>query len=323
LIKSVFIVWEPYHQRSERLAKRLGAQVRYIYYGNQGKLLHAPVRYMMQACKTWRILCREHPEMIFVQNPPIFCVMIVFLYARYHSAHYVIDSHTGAFLSWKWSWSLWLHRMLSRKALITIVHNKSQEKIVKGWRCPSFVLSDYPGPVSDGERIVLDGQFNVAVVSSFSRDEPLDVVFEAANRLPEVNFHVTGDSSHIASRLMEKKPNNCYLTGYLPYERYLNLLRGVDAIIALTTQDHTLLSGAWEAVSLGTPLIVSDWPILKEYFSLGTVHIPNTEEGVCRGVRQVQAEQYTLHKDILRLRNRLKYEWELKFRELQDKLRNK
>lgn len=76
--------------------------------------------------------------------------------------------------------------------------------------------------------------------------------------------------------------NNCRLTGYLPYDRYVGLLRGVDVILDLTSQDHTLLMGAFEAVSLGTPLIVSDWPILRDYFSLGTVHVPNTVEGFVR-----------------------------------------
>lgn len=322
MIKEIFIAWTRYHQRTERLAQRLDTQVHFIYYGHQGRILQAPVRYLVQGWKTWRILRHERPELVFIQNPPIFCVLVVFIYARCYRAKYVIDSHTGAFLSRRWNWTLWLHRMLSHKALMTIVHNKSQEKIVKGWGCPAFVLSDYPGPVSDGERFVLDGQFNVAVVSSFAKDEPLDVVFEAASRLPEVNFHVTGDSNRIASHLLAKKPDNCFLTGYLPYERYLGLLREVDVIIALTTRDHTLLSGAWEAISLGTPLITSDWPILKDYFSLGTVHIPNTAEGVCRGVRKVQIEYFTLQQDILRLRDRLKYEWELKFRELQDKLRS-
>jgi len=49
-----------------------------------------------------------------------------------------------------------------------------------------------------------------------------------------------------------------------------------------------LLSGAFEAVSLGTPLIISDWPILRNYFSLGMVHIPNSVGGVCEGVRRLR-----------------------------------
>jgi hypothetical protein len=320
LKKGIFIAWTRYHQRTEFLAHKLGIRLHYIYSGNQGRLLHAPIRFIIQAWQTWRILRREFPEFVFIQNPPIFCVLIAFIYSWRYGARYVIDSHTAAFLSPRWRWSLWLHRLLSTRALMTIVHNSSQGKMIKSWGCSDFVLGDYPGPRAGGVRFHLDGQFNVAVISSFATDEPLDIVFEAAGGLPEINFYVTGDSNRIAPRLLAKKPHNCSLTGYLPHKRYLGLLQGVDAIIALTTRNHTLLSGAWEAVSIGKPLIVSDWPILKHCFSQGTVHVPNTAEGVYRGVRRVQAEHDILQQDMLKLRDQLTQEWELKFRELQEQL---
>lgn len=316
-MKITFISWIRYQQRSERLAKHLGAKMHYLYYGQQGKLLQAPVRYLIQALQTWHVMRRDCPDIVFVQNPPIFCVMVVFIYCQLFDARYVIDSHTGAFVSWKWRWSLGLHRMLSRRALTTIVHNKSQEKIVKCWGCRYCVLGFTPSENRAREQLSLDGKFNVAVICSFGKDEPLDVVFEAARRLLDTRFYLTGDSSRIASRLLAKKPHNCCLTDYLPYERYLSLLRGVDVIIVLTTRDHTLLAGAFEAVSLGIPLIVSNWPILQDYFFIGTVHVPNTVEGICEGVRRANHEQATLQRDILRLREQLLAEWEQKFTELQ------
>jgi glycosyltransferase involved in cell wall biosynthesis len=331
-MKITFIAWTRYHRRSELLAQHLGATIHYIQYWQPGKLLQVPVKYLTQALKalvrypvqtlrTWRVLRRERPDVVFAQNPPIFCVLVSFIYARRYGAQYVIDSHTGAFLSPKWRWSLELHRVLSRRALMTIVHNKSQEKIVNRWGCRYCVLAFTPGDYPAGEHFPFDGQFNVAVISTFEEDEPLDVVFEAAGRLPEVNFYVTGDSKRIAPRLIAKKPDNCRLTGYLSYDRYVGLLRGVDVVIDLTDQDHTLLMGGFEAVSLGKPLITSDWPVLKDYFSLGTVHIPNTVEGVCEGVRRARLGHDTLQRDILRLRDQLENEWRQKLEELQDLLR--
>jgi glycosyltransferase involved in cell wall biosynthesis len=289
----------------------------YICYGRQGKLLQAPVRYLVQAWQTWRVLRWERPDVVLVQNPPIFCALVAFLYARRYSAQYIIDSHTGAFLSRKWRWSLGLHRMLSRGALVTIVHNTHQEEIVRRWGCPYCVLAFVPGDYPAGEPFPLNGPFNVAVISSFLSDEPVDVILEAASRLPEARFYLTGDSKRIAPRLLAEKPDNCCLTGYLPDEQYVGLLRSVDAVMTLTTSDHTLLMAAFEAVSLGKPLITSDWSILQNYFYQGTVHVSNTVEGVCEGVRQARRAQETLQKDILGLREQLLAEWKQGFLKLQ------
>lgn len=321
-MKSAFIVWgEDGSRRSELLAQHLGAALHIICYGQRGKLLQAPVRYVLQGVQTWRVLRRERPDVVFVQNPPIFLALVAFLYARRYGARYVIDSHTGAFIAPKWRWSLGLHRMLSRRALATIVHNESQEKIVNRWGCRYCVLADSVGSYPAGEPFPFDGQFNAVVVSSFNWDEPLDVVFEAAAQLPEVSFYVTGECTRGAPSLLAKRPDNCRLTGYVPYEQYVGLLRGADVVIDLVTADGTLLCGAFEAVSVGTPLIVSDWPILRDYFPIGTVHVPNTVEGVCEGVRRVQRVQAELRREISALRKQLRTEFERQFSELQHLLR--
>jgi glycosyltransferase involved in cell wall biosynthesis len=326
-VKQTFIAWIPYHRRSELLAQHLGATMHFIWSGRKGRLLRPPLqyfaqglsaasRYPVQARQTWRVLRQEQPDVIFVQNPPIFSVLVVYLYARLHGARYVIDSHTGAFLSQKWRWSVGLHRMLSRQALLTIVHNKSQAEVVGRWGCRYCVLAFIPADYPVGEPFPLDGQFNVAMISSFNSDEPHDVVFGAAKRLPEVKIYVTGDST-LAPDLVTKKPDNCSLTGYLAYDRYVGLLRGVDAIMVLTTGDQQLLMGGFEAVSLGKPLIVSDWPLLREYFCLGTVYAPNTVEGICEGIRQAQRDLAVLQQEILILREQLQTQWVRVLAELQ------
>jgi glycosyltransferase involved in cell wall biosynthesis len=318
-VKITFISWVPYHRRTELLAQHLGATVHFVHYGQSGKLIQAPIRYVVQALRTWPILNRERPDVVLVQNPPIFAVLVTFLYSLRCSAQYVIDSHSGAFVSRKWRWSLGLHRVLSRGALTTIVHNKSQEEVVERWGCRYCVLGFTPGDYPSGRVLPLDGQFTVAMVCSFvDRDEPIGVVLEAARRLPKVSFYITGDYNCVPQQLLAQKPDNCCFTGYLPYDQYVGLLRGVDAIMVLTGFDETLLMGGFEAVSLGKPLITSGWPVLRDYFSLGTVHTDNTVEGICEGVRRAQSDYDALHRDMLRLRDQLEDEWRQKVRELED-----
>ena len=316
-MKRVFIVWDRYHRRAELLGQHLGAKVYYVSYGRKGKLLHALVKYPAQTLKTLLILLRERPNVIFVQNPPIFCALVVCLYSQLFRTRFVIDSHTGAFLSPNWRWSVGLHRWLSCWARVTIVHNEDQEQIVKRWGCRYLVLGFTPGDYPAGVPYPLEGQSKIAVVSTFADDEPLAVIFDAAACLPETGFYITGNSKHIPQSLLARKPANCHLTGYLTYEQYVGLLRGVDMVMDLTNQDHTLLMGGFEAVSLGKPFITSDWPVLRNYFSLGTVHVPNTVAGVLDGVRHLQREQQTLQQGILCLHKQLQAEWEKKVAELE------
>ena len=318
--KRVFIVWARYNRRSELLAQHLGASLHFIYYGQRGRLLQAFARYLIQAWKTWRVLHKERPDIIFVQNPPIFAVIVVSFFARCYGVQYVIDSHTGAFLSSRWRWSVGLHRRLSRGALVTLVHNSSQEKIVNLWGCRYCVLCDPLGDFASVESFSFDGQFNAVVVSSFDLDEPIEVVLDSAAELPNVTFYVTGDYSRAASTLLRKKPENCRLTGYIPYRQFVGLLRGADVIIDLVSNGDTLLCGAFEAVSVGTPLIVSDWPVLQERFPIGTIYIPNTVKGVREGVCRALREQVRLRQEILLLQEQLKVEWMRKFTELQNLL---
>lgn len=316
-MKISFIAWTRYDRRSELLAERLGASIHFISVGRRGSVVWAMFRYIVQALKTWKVLSAERPEIVFVQNPPIPCVLVACLHRWVHGTRFVIDSHTAAFLSTNWSRFLWLHRLLSRKALATIVHNAAQERIVRNWNCPYCVLADPVDGYPDGQPYALGGQFNVAVICVFGEDEPLEIVFEAARRSPQTEFHITGDFRLAKAGRLRDIPANCRLTGFLPYERYLGLLRSVDVVLDLTTRDDTLLCGAFEAVSLGKALIVSDWPILRQYFSEGTVHVPNTADGICRGIEQVRRGRSELELAIRNLRDRLSATWQERFSELQ------
>lgn len=316
-MRSTVIAWTSNTRRSDQLARHFGATIHNIAHGRHGQVLRAPTRYAVQARRTWQVLQAERPDVIFVQNPPIFAVLVAALYARRVGARFLIDSHTGAFLSPKWRWSLGLHARLSREAITTIVTNNYLKRLVESWGANAFILGFIPDDYPAGVPYPLPQRFNAAVISTFAPDEPLDVVFDAARRLPEVTFHVTGAPHRLAPALQAARPDNCHLTGFLPYDSYVGLLRGADAIVDLTTRDHTLLMGAFEAMSLGTPLITSNWPILRDYFPRGAVHVPNTVDGVCAGVRQVQRDRDSLRQEVAAMRRQLHVEWTDKYTQLQ------
>ena len=59
------------------------------------------------------------------------------------------------------------------------------------------------------------------------------------------------------------------IAGFLSDQQYGSLICNADIVLTLTTQDHTMIRGAWEAIYQATPVIVSDWPILQSSFDKG------------------------------------------------------
>ena len=315
-MKTKYVSWTRYDRRSEILAQHLGSDVAYFMHGKKGKILQVPKRYVGQAKDTWQMLMQERPDVVLIQCPPVVAVFTVMRYAQTTGARYVIDAGTGAFLSPKWRWSLPLLRMVARSALTTLVTNDHLKSVVEGWGARADILAFTPGQYPAGEPYSFTGDenhFHVFVVSTFEIDEPLDVVFQAARQLPDVSFYITGNPQHAPAGRLAQMPANCHLTGFMPYTRYVGLMRSSDVVMDLTTRDHTLLMGAFEAISLGMPLIVSDWPILRSYFGKGALCIPNTAQGICEGVLRAQREHTALKRNIQLLREDLEREWHAQF----------
>lgn len=312
MTKMLFVSWISYSRRSQLIADKFGMKL-YLIHSLKRRPFLAPLRYILQAIKTLRILIRERPEVVFVQNPPIFAVLVVYLYSRAAQAAYIIDAHTTALLGSMWQWSMPLHAFLSRRAITTIVTNEHLAGLVKGWGARAFIIADIPAELPQGRPFAVNNSFSLAVINTFSSDEPLDEVLKAATALPEVQFYITGDPVQAKKTFEQAPPSNVKFTGFLPDEDYLGLLRAVQAIVVLTTRNHTMQRGACEAVSLGKPVITSDWPLLRSYFHKGTIHVDNTSQGIQAGIVKMQEERETLEKEIALLQQERQSEWKEKY----------
>ncbi len=298
----VFITWYPYCRRSDALGEQLGAPSYLIHYLKFKTPALAPFKYVLQALKTVWILLRERPDGVLVANPPVVAPLIVWLFSPLLRYRFIVDAHSGAFQHARWSWSLPLQRFLARRALASIVTNEHMATIVRSWGARVKLVQDLALNLDPDGRRVRRGGFHVVFVCTYSVDEPVEAVIDAARRLPEVQFSFTGDPSYAPRGFRDRVPSNVHLTGFLPDADYLALLRGADAILVLTREDHTMQRGGYEAVSLGKPLITSDWLLLREVFSRGTVHVDNSPEAIAAAVRRVQDQPEAYRRDMAELR---------------------
>lgn len=316
---ALFLVWGPpsYGPRSKVLARELELKDPYFVYSTPRRGFWAgPMKYSYQTLKTLRLLFRERPQVVFVQSPPSFAVLCVYLYCRLTHANYLVDAHSDALQSWYWLWPKWLTRLWARSAIATIVTNEQFQQMLEEWGGRAFILRDIPTIFERQGDYPMNGGFNVVLVNTFSDDEPLSEVLEASTQLPDVHFYVTGKKERAHPRILERAPVNVHFTGFLPDKTYYALLNASDAVICLTTRNHTMQRGACEALSLGKPIITSDWPLLREYFHKGTVHVPNTSQGIRQGVQQMVARYPEYQAGIKDLQVGQRQEWRNKIEAL-------
>jgi glycosyltransferase involved in cell wall biosynthesis len=216
----------------------------------------------------------------------------------------VIDAHTAAFLYPIWKKTIFLHRFFSRAAATTIVTNSYLEKIVRGWGAPVTLVPDVPILLEEyGSKDLGDG-YHMVFVSTFTADEPLETFIAAAARVANVNFYVTGSIKDCPPEIYELSPVNVKFTDFLSRQEYAQYINSATAAICLTTLDHAMQRGAYEAIYAGTPVITSNFDFLRDEFSQGAVHVDNEIESIASGIEKMRdsAERYRQEAQQLRLK---------------------
>ncbi len=317
--RALFLVWGPpsHGPRSQVFAKELGIkELHFIDVTSKRGAWIAPFKYTLQALRTFSLLLQKKPSLIFVQSPPGLAVLVTYLYCAISGSHYIVDAHSAALQLPFWTKPRWFWSTLARKALSNIVTNEHFENILKEWGAPALVLHDIPTTFPKSEPYPMNGDFNVTVVNTFSFDEPLEQVLEAAREMEGVRFYITGKVSRGSPTLLERAPKNVKFTDFLSTETYYSLMRTSHAVMCLTTRDHTMQRGACEALSMGKPIVTSHWPLLQEYFSKGTVHVDNSSSGIRNGVHEMKSHYDKYLSGIKELQSSQQAEWQKKVTEL-------
>lgn len=319
MTESVFIFWTQNSPRAQDIAAAFRPPL--ALWAIQGRRLRKfpfllPVRYLEQARLTWKRLRDEKPRALLVQSPPVFAALVVAAYARRTGARWVIDLHTGPFTSRRWSWSLPIHRWLAPRAAATLVHGSPMLARTADWQGLVLNSEEPPPTVPFDPHPARDARFRVQVISSFSPDEPLESVLAAASRLPDVAFHITGDLHLAPSHLTARAPQNVTFTGFLSRPDYFRDMASARAVMVLSTYPGAIRMGAWEAMYLGQPLILSDHPLLREYFQCGAIFVANTPAAIANGIRLMKLEESARRGEIESLAAQKRQSWEKHFAEL-------
>jgi len=324
LERIVWIAWEQ-QRRTTELARALGVPlVRELFAGPY--LLRIPI----VTIRTIAELLRRRPAVVIVQNPSIVLAALACFLGPVLGFRVIVDRHSNFKLETLSSTNPkhiifhWLSRYSLRRADLTIVTNFFLAEVVTDRGGAAQILPD-PIPILEpGEPSDLGPGDHVFYVSSFDHDEPLELVIEVARQLGgDVTIHVSGDFTRADPALVNTAPANVAFLGFMNEDDYVTTMASVDVVLTLTTQEHTMQCGAYEAVALGQPLVFANHEEMKRYFHKGVVVAELTVEDLTGAIREALARQDDLRREMVGLKEDLIRSWSSDFKTVERIIRRK
>lgn len=324
-MQKAFVIWVQEVKLSEFLAREIDTEIIVSCKKYWGKFSIPTIfRYIIQGIDTYKKLRRIRPQIIFVQNPPITAVLVVYLYAKLNSARYIIDTHTAGFIDRKWVFFHPLHKFLAKRALWNTAHNYKNLEILKSWGIEKSSVLQFYTPtraevLKENTSLSLElenkfknhGGLKVFMVNRFAGDDAWTEVAETAKLLPEALFFLTGNDRKISTEIKTSFPKNIILTGYLPHAEFMALMEHCDVVLALTKRRDTVLWSIREILALKKPFVTTDSDAIRHYFSdiaLFTNHEPKDlaekiQLAVENQIKIKQKIEAFLEKDTIRWKN--------------------
>ena len=286
--KAVWITWED-QRRNKSLSKALGVEL------HQFNLdAHRLIRYPLLILKTLYIFIISRPNFIFAQNPSIILALLSVVYGRITRRKVIIDAHNAGIYPFegKVAWATKLAQFIFRNASLMIVTNSHLKQYVESCGGRAFVLPDpFPEINKSIQSIPLTGKVNYLLISTWAADEPYEEVIKAFAILSgDQHLYITGNSRGKEKNLSIKLPDNVNLTGFISNEEFDRLLISCDCIIDLTTRKDCLVCGAYEAIAAGTPLILSNTEVLRDYFSTAAIYTKNESLAIVEAIDNVSSD---------------------------------
>lgn len=307
--KNVFIVWIEYQRRVEVLAPILNLEVHYFFYPWESKSKVSKLwAYFLKTIHTLKVLFQNDPEVVFVQFPPAPALYCVALYSRLTGSKYVTDCHVGITNADWFDW-IYVKKLLAGGQMI--IHNDYLVEQVKASMNPNpFVVRDgiaqkqaiVTGKSTLLDRLGLSPKKYVIYPCSFSADEPLQEVLDAARLLPTIKFVMTWYLEKFPPKLRENLPSNVLLTDFLQIGDFNHLFANSGVALVLTKFEAVQLSGVQEAMAFEIPVVVSDLKTTRALYKDCPVFVKNDFESIANGVSYAFQNRPELETRVKKLR---------------------
>ncbi|MDX1589795.1 MAG: glycosyltransferase [Oleiphilaceae bacterium] len=314
----VWLTWE-IQRRNRSMSRALNARLHEL-------ISHRPrlTRYPVLLLRTLAVLHREKPLTVFAQNPSIVLSLMVVLLKPLWRYKAIIDAHNSGLYPLEGRNGLLntLARFIVRHADRVIVTNQALADTCLAWGGHPVVVPDplpqFPGlshgadnrpvrgPVPDSAS---GGPLNLLCICTWSEDEPIEAVIRAASAFsPQVmRLGITGRPRGSIARDLSRDgvPGSVQLLGFLSETDYQQALSSADGVIVLTRREHCLNCGAYEAVALEKPGLLSDSAALRTHFRQGFVFVDNSPQGIEAGLHRLLQGYHEFSRQVAALKSEL------------------
>ena len=271
------------HLRTHTLVNRLGIDLLEICIGGR-----RPVRYFRSMMKTIRAIHRRRPATIIATNPSIVLGYFLLVLRLFYRFRYISDAHyAGVHPLWGANHAQKLLDFHNRHVDLVIVTNKGHSDLLDQLGAQTYICPD-PLPGLDNypeTRETLPGK-PCMLVCSFDVDEPYIEVFRAFEQLEEQGYTVYVSGRYERGGISPADYPWVRFLGFLSEDDFYKYMRSSAVVIDLTTMDDCLVCGAYEALVLEKPLVLSNSAAQKEYFGTASVLTENTAEAIRRSVQE-------------------------------------
>ena len=302
----VYLKWRTRRNRANALSALLGAELIAMPWSTRRNKWNLPFRLPPQIARTLRVLLRRRPRIVICENTHPYGTLSGMIYCRLTGAHYALDCHNSTFQDplWNRRVMLKLMRWLMSNAAAVIVHNDSIRryaietlKMRGNFRVVRSPIPDYdvPAPADLASPSVL-------AICSYSKFEPVRPILNAARLTPEVYYYLTGDQTRAKPEVIGLAGPNVTFTGYVPNERFDQLLGGADVVMCLDRRDNLLQLAQHQAIGAHRPIVTTDIPTARGYLTQGAVFVQNTPESIAAGVREAIHRRDELREQIRALK---------------------
>ncbi|WP_287453911.1 glycosyltransferase [Leptolyngbya sp. UWPOB_LEPTO1] len=323
--KQLFITWVPFQRRSLSMQAFFGYEFCSVGFSFRNRAFRG-LEYFIKCFYTFILLIRKQPDVLWIQLPPNFLLHLAHLYKRVFNPRLLIvaDSHNATFRK-PWIDILGTRTLLNHCNSIT-VHNTwvRSQAIELGLKSAAIVvLEDPPATIqaSDAPAWQIHRPWLVCPCS-FNRDEPIQVIIEAAQLAPDLTFILTGNPERARGiHDLSKLPDNVILTGFLAAAEFDQLLFGADAILGFTRLDGIQLSVANEALGVCKPIVLSNTNTLKTLFYKGAIYVDSNDPNeIAQGCYQAIQQTAQLSQAISELRREREAAWLIQATDVQQAL---